>query len=228
MTDHPRFRELAHETRFTFVRHGESEANRLGIVQGHKDSPLSQAGREHARAAGRWLTDEGVELVFTSPLSRSRETATILAEVAGVRMPVTLDELIEIDTGVYSGENIRDKAQTDPEAYKEFLIHSWEAVDGAEGKSSILDRAMTVWDRLVTEENAGRRHIVCVTHGGMLQWLIKATIGGRDQRWMPIFTMDNCGISTFQAESTSLGHDEEVPPGAGYYGNWTKINHVPY
>ena len=228
MIERPPFRDLEHNTRFTFVRHGESEANKLNIIQGHSDSPLSEAGREHAHAAGQWLTGTEIDLVLTSPLSRSHETAKIIAEEAGASTPQVLEELKELDTGVYSGKSLRDSSEEDPEAFKSFLVHSWEIVDGAESRESILSRALVVWDRLITEANGGRRHIVCVTHGGMLQWIIKATIGGSDQRWMPIFTMANCGISTFSAESTSLGRDEALPPNTGFFGNWEQINYVPY
>jgi len=228
MIERPRFGDLEHKTRFTFVRHGESEANKRNIIQGHSDSPLSEAGREHARAAGQWLADRQIDLVFTSPLSRSLETANIIAREIAASAPAILEELIELNTGAYSGRSLRDSSKEDPEAFKSFLLHSWEMVDGAESRESILARALVVWDRLITEANDGRRHIVCVTHGGMLQWIIKATIGAPDQRWMPIFHMANCGISAFHAESTSLGHDETLPPNTGFFGNWEQINYVPY
>jgi len=228
MGDLPRFRDLTAPSRFTFVRHGESEANQRGEIQGHSDSPLSATGRDHARAAGRWLSGTGVELVFTSPLARSHETARILAETAGAPAPIVLDELKELDTGVYSGRNLSENREMDPKAFSQFRIHSWDAVSGAESRESLMRRAQVVWDRLVGEANDSHRHIVCVTHGGMLQWLIKATLGGSEHRWMPIFGMANCGISTFQVESTSLGVEEELPPNTGFVGTWKQINLVPY
>ena len=228
MNDLPRFHQLQRGTRFTFVRHGESEANKAGIVQGRHNAPLSAAGREHARAAGRWLRGEGVDLLFTSPLDRSLQTARLVAEAVGISEPITLDELIEIDTGVYSGQSISEQAKSDPAQYAAFRMQSWEGVEGAEKRDSILRRAHIVWERLVSEANSGSRHVACVTHGGMLQWLIKATLGGSDHRWMPLFSMANCGVSTFHAESTSLDHEGEVEPGTGYYGSWKPINHVPY
>jgi len=235
MIEPPRFHNLAHKSRFTFVRHGESEANKRNIIQGHSDSPLSEAGQEHARAAGRWLADTKVDLIFTSPLSRGRETAFIIAEETGITAmetgspaPQVLEELIELNTGAYSGRSLHDSSKEDPEGFKQFLVHSWETVEGAERRVPIMSRALVVWDRLITEANSGNRHIVCVTHGGMLQWIIKATIGVPDQRWMPLFGMANCGISTFYAESTSLDHDGTLTPNTGYHGNWTPINFIPY
>ena len=122
MIERPRFHDLEHKTRFTFVRHGESEANKRNIIQGHSDSPLSEAGREHARAAGQWLADRQIDLVFTSPLSRSLETANIIAREIAASAPAILEELIELNTGAYSGRSLRDSSKEDPEAFKSFLL----------------------------------------------------------------------------------------------------------
>jgi broad specificity phosphatase PhoE len=227
MTDRPRFRELTHSTRFTFVRHGESEANRRNVIQGHRDYPLSEAGREHARAAGNWLAEREVDLVCSSPLERSHATAKIIAEETGVAEPLIIDELKELDTGVYSGKSLRDSPDVDPDELKRFRIYSWDAVPGAESREALHRRAVVAWDMLIDRANTGCGHIVAVTHGGMVQWIIKATIGGPDQRWMPVFGMSNCGISTFIAESTSDDSDA-LPLNTGFFGNWRVINHVPY
>lgn len=227
MHEIPRFRDLTSSTRFTFVRHGESEANKLNVIQGHSNSPLSDAGRDHARAAGSWLAGKEVALVFTSPLARSHETARIIARECGAPEPVVLDELKELNTGVYSGRSLADSKDADPEGFRQFRLFSWDVVEGAESRASLMNRALSVWSRLIGEANAGNRHIVCVSHGGMLQWLIKATISG-EHRWMPVFGMANCGISTFHAQSTSLEHGDELPPGTGFFGNWDQINVVPY
>ena len=145
MIEPPRFHNLTYKSRFTFVRHGESEANKRNIIQGHSDSPLSEGGKEHAHAAGRWLADTKIDIVFTSPLSRSRETAGIIAEETGITAmetglpaPQVLEELIELNTGAYSGRSLHDSSEEDPEGFKLFLIHSWETVEGADSSSSII------------------------------------------------------------------------------------------
>ena len=228
MSDSPAFRTLAARSNFYFVRHGESEANRRRVIQGHSDSPLSRKGKRHARAAGRWLKKRRIGAIFASPLSRSLETARVISRVTGAPAPVVLDELKELDTGIYSGRNLDEAAKEDPDAFKSFLLHSWEAVDGAERTDSLLARALRVWDRLIAESNAGTHELVCVTHGGMLQWIIKATMVCEAQRWMPVFGAANCGISYFTAHSTSLDYQDPLPPNTGYFGNWEKINLVPY
>lgn len=241
----PPFFRLPARTEFYLVRHGESESNRDGYIQGHSESALSPEGIRHARAAGRWLAGRSIDLVLTSPLLRTRQTAEAIATAAGLTEAEVVDELIELDTGVLSGVRIADLASTDPELYRSFRVHSWEAVPEAERIASLERRADAVWALLVDRAASGHRSVVCVTHGGMIQWLIKATIGTQGQRWMPLFEASNCGIFHFSAESTldapATGHaaggsvpEDSVPegsvpePGTGYYGIWRLMNHRPY
>lgn len=80
------------------VRHGQTEANASGLLQGRSDRTLTELGRAQAAAIGRSLPPEA--RIWTSPLSRARQTAEILA--AG--RPVTVDgRWIEIDYGDYDG-----------------------------------------------------------------------------------------------------------------------------
>lgn len=89
------------------VRHGETEWNALGRVQGQMDSPLTVLGREHARSSGRLLARLGVDAMFASPLGRVRETLAMLAEYVPVA-PVFDDRLMEWSGGAWSGELYAD------------------------------------------------------------------------------------------------------------------------
>jgi len=82
------------------VRHGETEWARLGRHTGRTDVPLTDRGRDQARALGRRLAGHAFELVLTSPLSRAAETARIcgLREVA-----IPDPDLMEWDYGAHEG-----------------------------------------------------------------------------------------------------------------------------
>lgn len=225
----PAFHALTALTDFYFVRHGESESNRDGLIQGHTDSPLSALGREHASATARWFSGRGIDLVLASPLARALETGREIAARCGAPEAIAVRELIELDTGIYSARAIAELRDIDPELHAQFRVHSWEAVPDAERIASLRRRAAAVWARLIDLAESGARRIVCVSHGGMIQWLIKATIGSDEQRWMPLFRASNCGIFHFQAESTLPEHGDKPPiPGTGYYGTWVAMNAVPY
>ena len=230
MLNVPAFHRLPDPCEFYFVRHGESEGNAGGLIQGHTDSPLSALGREHAEAAGAWFAGRQIDAVLTSPLSRAHETAVAISRAAGTGDPAILRGLIELDTGRYSGGQLKELRMADPQLFARFRQHSWEAVPEAERIDSLHRRAQAVWSRLIELADAGHRRIVCVSHGGMIQWLIKATIGSEEQRWMPLFGVSNCGIFLFRAESTVPEENRDVPvePGTGYYGVWAHVNLVPY
>ena len=73
-------------TTLLLIRHGESEWNRVGRIQGQVDTPLTAAGIEQARSIGgylaQWLNGRTLR-VYSSPLSRAYRTAAIIAEKIG-------------------------------------------------------------------------------------------------------------------------------------------------
>ena len=61
-----------------FVRHGETDWNRAHKVQGHTDIPLNNYGRHLARETAEGMKNLKIDLAYTSPLSRAKETAEII------------------------------------------------------------------------------------------------------------------------------------------------------
>ncbi|MCA9644705.1 MAG: histidine phosphatase family protein, partial [Myxococcales bacterium] len=99
-----------------FVRHGESEANAQGIMQGSLDSPLSERGREQAAVLGEWLKARGLEFeaAYCSPLSRAKETAHILCERLLRAPPQVEADLAEISSGDLQGLDAAQIAERFP------------------------------------------------------------------------------------------------------------------
>jgi broad specificity phosphatase PhoE len=81
------------------VRHGRTAGNGVRYV-GQGDEPLDDVGREQARALADHLAGEPIAVVYTSPLSRARDTARPFAARCGATLRVR-DELMEIDYGDY-------------------------------------------------------------------------------------------------------------------------------
>ena len=75
------------------LRHGESEGNAQGRMQGRRDYPLSAFGREQAALAAAFIAGSRLSLnaVYSSPLKRALETASILAR-SGIRPEPLIDE----------------------------------------------------------------------------------------------------------------------------------------
>src|SRR5204862_7367541 len=89
-------------TTLLLVRHGETDWNAEGRLQGHTDRPLSDYGRRQARELAGDLENEGLVAIYSSDLARARETAEIVGERLG--LPVALDpDLREKDWGTWEG-----------------------------------------------------------------------------------------------------------------------------
>ena len=195
------FSSIREATRFIIV--GQSVGNASRLFQGHLDMPLDERGRAQARGLGQWLAKEAVDAVFSSPLVRAAESARLVA--AACSLPgISLDpSFAEIDTGIFTGLGFEESREWHPEVFSAFEAHSWEAVPGAEKAGILYDRAMQAWSVLRSAAEGGNRAIVCVSHGGFIQWLVRATFGGRS--WMPLVSTANCGVYELLVQPTHAG-----------------------
>jgi broad specificity phosphatase PhoE len=207
------FSDIEEDTRFYIVRHGRSEGNSRCIIQGRRDFPLDEAGRAQAASAGAWLAGKSPASILSSPLRRAAETARIIGAACGLGIS-THECLEELDTGIFSGISLEEARKLYPEAYSAFEWQSWEGVPGAESSARLYARAMAAWELLRGRALSGDRSIVCVSHGGLIQWLVRATFGCTS--WMPLLPTGNCGIFELIVEPTK----EEK----GAYLQWRLLN----
>jgi broad specificity phosphatase PhoE len=208
------FSSLDQETSFYVLRHGQSEGNATLTFQGHIDYPLDEVGESQARAAGHWLADKKVDAILCSPLVRASSTASIIARICNVPDPISFPGLVEVDVGIFSGVSIERAKQEYPDIYRRFQYSSWDAVPEAEPSSRLYKRAMMSWLKLREMAGNGARTIVCVAHGGTIQWLIRSTFGV--STWLPLVPSSNCGISKYEVVPTS--------PGDPAFVQWSMIN----
>lgn len=211
------FSVLDHGMSVFILRHGQSEGNARNTYQGRLDFPLSPQGEKQAKAAGEWLSQFKPEIMLASPMQRARRSAEIAAEAAGISAIEYADMLIELDTGVFSGLDSDTVARKYPEIWNEFLARSWDAVPGAESSSMLYARALCVWQKILELGRQGTSRIVCMTHGGLVQWLLKSTMGVHS--WMPLFPMSNCGISEYEIKIVKKSDPAFV--------QWAAINFHP-
>ncbi len=85
------------------ARHGQTEWNRAGRVQGRLDSPLTELGERQARRLARTIARlPGIDGVFSSPLGRAVSTAAFYAEALGAQVTV-IEDLTEVHHGAWGG-----------------------------------------------------------------------------------------------------------------------------
>ena len=153
------------DTALALVRHGQTDWNLAGRLQGRTDIELNDTGREQAREVGRALRGRGWDLVLASPLSRAAETARLIAEVLQAPTGVPVPEVIERGFGPLEGRIMG----AIPDAEARLLAEQ------AEDRQDVLHRALPALQRLI-EGNPGRR-ILVVSHGATMRIVRDALAG---------------------------------------------------
>jgi probable phosphoglycerate mutase len=163
------------------VRHGETEWNRAGRMQGHLDAPLTMRGEAQARAVGETLRELGVGgfSMVASPLGRTRATAAIIARALG-RDPeaITTDHrLMEMTWGAWDGLTNAEIEARDPGALARREADHWNYRPPVGGES-YARVALRVADWLAGLDEDRPR--IVVSHGGTGR-VLRGLYGGLSQ-----------------------------------------------
>jgi broad specificity phosphatase PhoE len=157
-------------TTLLLVRHGETDWNAAGRLQGHTDRPLNEYGHRQARELADRLAGDGIQAVYASDLSRARETAEIIAGRLGLEV-ITDPDLREKNWGSWEGLTSDERARVEFEG---------------ESTEEHRERVLRAVKRIV-EAHPGER-VVVVTHGGSLR-RIQAAVSG-----VALPVIDNCSV----------------------------------
>lgn len=161
--------------RLCIVRHGETEWNAAGRVQGQLDVPLSPVGMAQARAVAAVLGRESFDAIYSSDLIRVRQTAEPVARL--LRLEVILDSrLRERHYGVFQGMTYADAKERVPDGYARFRAKDPDYAFGTgESLRGFNERCLAFFDELL-EGNRGKS-ILVFTHGGVLEMLYRHATG---------------------------------------------------
>ena len=150
-----------------FVRHGETDWNVEGRLQGQRDIPLNQNGRAQARRNGEVIARElpeaaGYDFV-ASPLGRARETMEIARRAMGLDPDAYQVDprLVEITFGELEGLTYRDIESRQPGWLKERHANKWEFLPPGGESYRMLSERIVAWVETLT------RPVVVVAHGGV-------------------------------------------------------------
>lgn len=160
------------------ARHGQNEDNVNGILNGHRDLPLTDLGRQQARDLGEAIKDAGLtfDVVYTSPLSRAKETAEIVSSIAGLAQPLVDPQLIERDFGAMTGKPAADiEALCAPAIIKTDTITYFLSPEGAETFPQLVKRGHAILDTIRRKHSDGTALLVC--HGDIGKMIYAAATG---------------------------------------------------
>ncbi len=162
-------------TRLYLVRHGATQMTAENRFSGDVGAELSDEGRRQAARLGDRLQDDGIAAVYASPLSRSMDTARIIAGACGVQ-PVVNDGLREISHGSWEGLTRREVEEQFPKEYA-----AWEedpftfAPSGAESGVAVLARALPAIRQIVTAHEG--QSVLVVSHKATIRLVLCGLLG---------------------------------------------------
>ena len=162
-------------TRLYLVRHGATQMTAEDRFSGAIGAELSEEGRRQAARLGARLQDDGIGAVYTSPLSRSLDTARIIAGSCRLE-PVLVDGLREISHGSWEGltrREVETRFQDDYAAWEEDPFTF--APEGAESGVAVLARALPAVRRIVTSHEG--QSVVVVSHKATIRLLLCSLLG---------------------------------------------------
>ncbi|MCZ6657631.1 MAG: histidine phosphatase family protein [Gammaproteobacteria bacterium] len=157
------------------LRHGQSEWNVEGRIQGHMDSPLTELGKQQADTHGKTLKSlGGIDQLFVSPSGRARETAFIVNSYA--KAVVTFESsLMERDCGEWSGQVLSDVEARYPQAWRARTDDPFQhRPPGGENLSDMQERVSTLLQSLYAIDCDV---VGLITHGVMSRVILMDLLG---------------------------------------------------
>jgi broad specificity phosphatase PhoE len=148
------------------ARHGETDDNAARRFQGHRDPPLNDRGREQARALGEALVGDGIRELWSSPLRRAVQTATIAGEILGLE-PRLDPRLMEVDVGRWTGRLYADLAVDEPDAFAQW--RSGSPAFRFPGGESLVEQGERVAQVLQEIAGSADKPVLVVCHGGVIR-----------------------------------------------------------
>ncbi len=165
------------------LRHGATASNAEGRFLGQTDEPLSGEGSREILLKKENLKGQSPQLVFSSPMTRCRETARLLFDV----QPVIVPDWTEMDFGRFEGKNYLD-LDGDPEYQAWIDSGGTLPFPGGESREQFSGRCLKGLERMLEEigervpgegvDSADPVRAAAVVHGGTIMALMSALTGG--------------------------------------------------
>jgi probable phosphoglycerate mutase len=150
---------------------------RREVADGPADPELSEAGWKQARLLATYLETESIDALYASPMQRAMQTATPLAESAGLPIRV-VDDVAEYDRNSNEYVPVEElKASNDPR-WHEMLAGSWNVAE--ESEQEFVDRVTAGIEGIIAANHSSKVAVVC--HGGVINAYIARILGLGNQR----------------------------------------------
>lgn len=157
-------------TNIYLVRHGEDQDNAKHVLNGHRDTELTNIGEKQAEKTGEELKKANIKVIYSSPLKRAYDTAKIIAEKIGIKDIIIDDRLKERDFGVLTGKSIKEIPDYTKNILRARGLDYFLDGEGIETYKDLYKKAQEFLNDIFRLNN--KENVLVVTHGdtgGMLR-----------------------------------------------------------
>ncbi len=183
------------------VRHGETDWNNEKKLQGRSDVPLNDYGRELAYITSEALKDVKFDAIYSSPLIRAYETATILKGDRDIEI-IKDDRLREMCFGEYEGKFTGGL----PQEFWYFFDapERYIPAEGGERYEQVLDRAKNFIDTVIVPNSKVMDTMMIVAHGALNKGLMVNLNHQEIKDWWSGVFQKNCCVNIYDIEGESF------------------------
>lgn len=179
------------------VRHGQSEANSMGVLQGHMNSPLTDQGRLQAIELAQRMILMGYcsfDHIYSSDLIRAAETASIIGKKLKISNIVYTPLLRELDLGIFVGRKWDQLQPKEREIFESIRNNHSRQIPNGESINSLIKRLQQFLNE-VGNLNPSPSLVLVITHGGVLRHLLQTIMGvlPETDEWF-----ENCRMSEIE------------------------------
>lgn len=174
------------------VRHGQDQDNLNKILNGRRNLPLTGLGQKQAALVGKKLKNENIELIYTSPLKRTLETASIIARMLDLPKPIKEKLLIEREFGILTGKPVKEIPKYSKKILATDRVNYFLEAKDAETFPKLYKRAKLVLQKIKNLEP--NKNVLLVTHGDLGKMIRAAFHNWTWKKGLQQPYFDNTGI----------------------------------
>lgn len=173
--------------RIGIIRHGSTDWNKEGRAQGYSDIPLNKDGLSEAGKLAERLCEEEWDIIYSSNLSRARQTAEVIGNKIGNSKIHLEPRLREVGGGQIEGTTAEERIEKWGSKWRELDL-------GIENADKVIDRGLSLMNE-ITQKNGGQR-VLIVSHGSSIKHLLKELLPNLNDE-----SLENCSLTIIQRSS---------------------------
>ena len=144
------------------IRHGQTAWNKEEIFRGRADVPLDETGLKEAELAGGYLREKEIDAIYSSPLSRARQTAEKIAQLQNLKVQ-PLEGIIDMSFGNWEGHPLEEVRQSDGERFRQWREEPHLLkIPGGETLEEVRVRSMAALEQIIRRHSG--KTVVLVSH----------------------------------------------------------------